>query len=69
MGVSDPVLTLEDRIEAKIGALLDALDEVDGEGKPRLTAAQQLTALTLALKWVAFQRKIDEGDGGYGSDL
>ena len=65
---SGEVTTLEARIEAKITTLLDNLDTQDGEGKPILTAAQQLTALTLALKYLSFKRRMED-DGGFGVDL
>lgn len=61
-------MTLEARIEAKIGKLLDDMEAQDGEGKPLLSAAQQLTALGLALKFLAFQRKIEDDDG-FGEGL
>ena len=60
--------TLEARIEAKITTLLDNLDTQDGEGKPILTAAQQLAALGLAIKWIAFKRRMED-DGAFGVDL
>ena len=68
MGDPGGEVTLEARIEAKITTLLDNLDTQDGEGKPILTAAQQLTALTLALKWIAFKRRVED-DGAFGVDL
>ena len=68
MGDPGGKVTLETRIEAKITTLLDNLDTQDGEGKPILTAAQQLTALTLALKWIAFKRRMED-DGAFGVDL
>src|SRR3990167_4154089 len=61
--VASEATTLEARIEAKITTLLDNLDTQDGEGKPILTAAQQLTALTLALKYLSFKRRMED-DGG-----
>ena len=68
MGDPGGEVTLEARIEAKITTLLDNLDTQDGEGKPILTAAQQLTALTLALKYLAFKRRMED-DGAFGVDL
>ena len=65
---SGEVTALEAKIEAKITTLLDTLDTQDGEGKPLLTAAQQLTVLGLAIKWIAFRRRIED-DGGFGVDL
>ena len=68
MGDPGGEVTLEARIEAKITTLLDNLDTQDGEGKPILTAAQQLTALTLALKYLSFKRRMED-DGAFGVDL